>query len=203
MMNFGKYLFGFRPEFLTKVEDDVKKSQFFSFNALSLMLLTLTVISFLAGYIYGVIVFQNLVIAVLAGFIFSAIAFLLLLLTLFLNMTTQHKDLYNKMTDMDSVFVEFKKVDFKNISDEQAMKQVTDYTMGLRDKNQIPDDKVVYGSGIIVSGIKLLLIFILSIIVANGLEMLIFHQKINESMHQINQSALLREQLIYLTDDNE
>ena len=137
MINLGKYLFGFRTEYLVKVDEDERKSQLFSFNALSLMLLALTAISFLAGFIYGVIVFQNVAIAVFVGFVFSSIAFLLLLLTLFLNMTTQHKDLYTKMTDMENVFVEFKEVDFKNISDEQAMKTVSDYTMGLRDKNQI------------------------------------------------------------------
>jgi hypothetical protein len=142
-------------------------------------------------------------ISIFVGFVFSSIAFLLLLLTLFLNMTTQHRDLYNKMTDMDTVFVEFKELDFKNISDEQAMKQVTDYTMELREKNQIPDNKVVYSSGIIVTGVKLLLIFILSLIVANGLEILIFNKKINESMHQINQSTTLREQLNYLHDEND
>ena len=108
MINLGKYLFGFIAEYLAKVDEDERKSQFFSFNALSLMLLALTAISFLAGFVYGVIVFQNLTIAVFVGFVFCSIAFLLLLLTLFLNMTTQHKDLYTKMTDMENVFVEFK-----------------------------------------------------------------------------------------------
>ncbi len=200
MINLGKYIFGFRSEYLQKIETSAIKRQFFSYNALSLMLYTLTFLSLVAGAVYGILIFENWGLAILTGVAFSLISFLLILLTLFLNMTTQYKDLYSKMTNMDSVYREFDDHDFKEISDEKAQLLVSEFTMDLRNKSITPDAKNTTGSGLIVSGIKLVLILILSIIVANGLEIFIFQKKINSSMKDIHSSPVLHDCILTLND---
>jgi hypothetical protein len=201
-MNFGKYLFGFRPEYLSKSEEDVRRNQFFAFNVLAFMLWVLVILSFTSAVCYGLIIFQSWWMAIVTGLLFGGISFLLMLLVLYLNMTTQYKDLYEKMTHMDPVFQEFKKSDLESISDEKALLAVTDFTMALRAANSLPDPRSTHGSSFFTNAIKLVMILIISFIVANGMEMLMFRNKINESMSVIRNSKVLKENLKIQPDES-
>ncbi len=193
MMNLGKYLFGFRPEYLSKADEAEKRNQFFAFNVLAFMLWTLVILATISAVCYGLIIFESWLIALISGLIFGGIFFLLMLLVLFLNMTTQHKDLYEKMTDMETVFDEYRNTDLESISDEKAMLTVTDFAMKLREENTFPDRRSTHGSNLFTSAIKLAMIILISIIVANGMEILIFRDKLNQSMSDIRNSKILLE----------
>ena len=97
-MNLGKYLFGIREEYFTKVGDKEKDRQFLVYNNLSLMFYTLIAISTLAGVIYGLVLFNTWSIAIGVGLFLGGISFALLLLVFFLNMTTNQQNLYLTIT---------------------------------------------------------------------------------------------------------
>ena len=64
MMNLGKYIFGFRDEYLNKVSETEKAEQIYSYNMLSLMFLVLTTLCIVAGIVYGLVIFQNWIFAI-------------------------------------------------------------------------------------------------------------------------------------------
>jgi hypothetical protein len=191
-MNLGKYLFGIREEYFHQATNDERKEQFISYNLLAAMFWVLVSLSFIAGMCYGLVIFQSWVIAIFIGLFLGLISFILILLILFLNMTTRYSDLYDKMTNMHLVYREFEHHDFSNISDEQAQSLVQDYKIKLRNSNQSPGQSSYHLSGIFTSSIKVIVILILSCTVANGLEFLIFRQKLNESLQIVRDSPILQ-----------
>jgi hypothetical protein len=190
-MNLGKYLFGIREEYFHKISSEERKKQFFAFNLLAMMFFVLVSLSFIAGICYGLVVFQVWSLAIITGVFLGGISFVLLLLVLFLNMTTNYQKLYSTMTDMSEVFKTYQNQDLSGMSDEKALQIVQTHKMELREKNLFPDHRPFYVSGIIVSLIKVVLIIVLSCIAANGLEMLIFKDMLNESMDVIKNSPEL------------
>jgi hypothetical protein len=201
MINLGKNLFGFRSEYLKRSEDEVRRNQFFTYNILSFMFWVLVLLTFVSAFCYGLVIFESWWLALLTGLIFGGIFFLLMLLVMFLNMTTQYKDLYEKVTNMDPVFNEFRKKDLRMFTDDQIKKEVDEFSAALRSANTLPDARAAHLSSFITSAIKLVMILIISFIVANGMEILIFRQKIDESMAIIRESKVLKNQVN--TDDTK
>ena len=184
-MNLGKYLFGVREEYFTKVGDKEKERQFRVYNNLSLMFYTLIAISTLAGGIYGLVLFNSWWIAIGIGLFLGGISFALLLLVFFLNMTTNYQNLYLTMTDMNPIFEEHENEDLKNLSDERAEEMVQAKKMHLRETNQEAKFDHFHLSSVLTSIIKVTLILIISCVVANSLEFLIFHKSLNSSLNSL------------------
>jgi len=195
-MNLGKYIFGIREEYFHKVSTEERKKQFFAYNLLAAMFFVLVLLACIAGFCYGLLIFHHVILASITAVLLGGVSFVLLLLVLFLNMTTSYRDLYTKMTDMSEVFNSYYNIDLTGMSDEKAQQIVQSYKMELREKNIVPDPSPFYFSGIFVSIIKLSLILILSCVVANGIEMLMFKDKLNESMAQIKTSQELQQQML-------
>jgi hypothetical protein len=193
-MNLGKYLFGIREEYFNKVSSEERKKQFFAYNLLAAMFYIMVSLAVIAGVCYGLVIFHNWVFALLTGVFLGGISFVLLLLVLFLNMTTNYQDLYSKMTDMKEVFQQYYNQDLTGLSDEQAQKLVQTYKMNLREENLFPDAPPFHFSGIFVSLIKIILILVLSCVIANGIEMLMFKNTLNQSMAEIKNSSILQTQ---------
>lgn len=191
-MNLGKYLFGIREEYFAKVSEDEKRNQFFAYNVLAGMYFILVLFAFAAGLFYGLVIFQSWILSVVIGLFFAGISFILLLLVLFLNMTTQYEKLYEKMTDNSSVIDAYQHQDLSGLSDEEAVRITQEYKMKLRDENKEPEKTPFHFSNIFTSTIKVSLVLIISCIVANGLELFIFHQKLNESMEKIRNNNELK-----------
>jgi len=191
-MNLGKYIFGFREEYLNKSDNSVKAEQFYSYNMLSVMFFILVALCSIAGIIYGLIIFQNWIFAIVCGLLLGSISFVLLLLVFFLNMTTRYLDLYQKMTNMHEVFDELNNKDFTGISDEMALQLAQQKKMELRERNQVSGMPKFHVSNIITSAIKTCLVLILSCIVANALEIFIFQNKINSDLEIVRNSDILK-----------
>jgi hypothetical protein len=202
-MNLGKYIFGIREEYFHQVEEGERNEQFRSYNLLSAMFYVLVLLSFLAGVSFGLVIFQNWLIAICVGLFLCAITFILLLLVLFLNMTTNHQNLYNKMTNMKLVYDEFDQHDFSGISDEKAQAIVQDYKIQLRAASIEAEPDAFHLSSILTSSIKVTLVIILSCIIANGIEFIIFQKKINESLELIRNSPAIIEAGKDLSGNNE
>ena len=180
-MNLGKYIFGVREEYFTKIGDKERARQFLVYNNLSLMFYTLIAISALAGVIYGLMLFNNWWISIGVGLFLGGISFALLLLVFFLNMTTNYQNLYLTMTDMNPIFEEHENEDLQNISDERAEEKVQAKKMLLREANQEANFDHFHLSSVVTSIIKVSLILIISCVVANSLEFLVFHKSLNTS----------------------
>jgi hypothetical protein len=116
-MNIGKYIFGVDEAILADYEEKAIRRQIFIYNLLSLMLITLVILIFIAGTSYGIIIFGNWLISIFVGIVFAAISFVILLLIFFLNMTTQNVYLYEMMTNMESTFDKNHSNDLVNIND--------------------------------------------------------------------------------------
>lgn len=189
-MNLGKYIFGIREEHFRKVPDDERSSQFYSYNLLAAMFFVLSGLTVAAGVCYGLVIFKSWWLAAGLGLILGGISFILLLLVLFLNMTTDYQGLYAFMTNMNPIFDRHNKENFAESTDDELLELVSKNEAQLRQEHLTPDDAPIHFSSVLVSVIKLVLILILSCVVANGLEMLMFKNKINASMRSIHVQLL-------------
>jgi hypothetical protein len=192
-MNLAKYIFGFREEYFNKVSLEEKKKQYTAYNLLSLMLFILVIFSFLAGIIYGAIIFQQWIFAITTGLFLGGVSFILLLLVLFLNMTTDYNRLYDYMTDNSKIIEPYLDKDLTQLSDEELQVIAQEKKMLLREENQVSDPARFHISNIFTSVIKVTLILILSSIVANGFEFYIFRNKINDSLNIIRTNDKINE----------
>lgn len=191
-MNLGKHIFGLREHYFEKVDQETRDRQFLVYNLLALMFYILVICCTISGIVYGLILFNNWPIAITLGLFFGLISFLLLILVLFLTMTTNHEDLYDSMTNMSPHFEPFQKQDLSSISDEQALKMTQEKKMFLRETSHPPSMDRFHLSGILTSMIKVSLILIISCIVANAIEILMFHDKLNDSLKSIKQNELIQ-----------
>lgn len=130
-MNLGKYIFGIREEYL-KYSGEVRgKRQIYIYNLLTVMLLCLTILIFLAGLVYGLVIFQHWLTATALGFVLAAVTFNLLLLALFLNLRSGYTGLNDQAVEMESIFFEYRKKDLSSESDENLHKIVEEFSNNL------------------------------------------------------------------------
>jgi hypothetical protein len=191
-MNLGKHIFGLREHYFEKVDQEVRDRQFLVYNLLALMFYILVISCITSGIVYGLIIFNNWLIAIFVGLFFGLISFTLLILVLFLTMTTNHEDLYDSMTNMNPHFEPYQNKDLSSLSDEQALKITQEKKMFLRETSHPPSMDRFHLSGIITSIIKVSLILIISCIVANAMEILMFHGKLNDSLKSIKENEFIQ-----------
>lgn len=202
-MNLGKYIFGIREEYYTKVDSEEKARQFLVYNNLTLMFFTLVALTVLSGVIFGLMAFNNWYIAVGIGIFLGLICFTLLLLMFFLNMTTNYQDLYSTMINMGPVFEDFKKESIEHLSDEQILNETDTHKKFLRETNHSASFDHFHFSSVITSTIKVSLILIISCLVANAMEFLFFFGSINESLDKIkNDKTIIACAQHELTENN-
>ena len=190
-MNLGKYIFGTRTFLLEKVEEKARLGQYRAYNLLALMFYTLVFACFISGIVYGLVLFNSWLWAIVMGLFLGFISFVLLILVLFLNLTTNHQDLYNHMTNMSSIFKQYEGQDFTHLSDEEAIKIVHEQKMLLRETNHTPSFDHFHISGIFSSAIKVVLILVISCVVANAMELLMFRHSLNNSLAQIEANPMI------------
>lgn len=190
-MNLGKYIFGTRNFLLEKVEEEARAGQYRAYNLLALMFYTMVLACVISGVVYGLVLFNDWLLAAAMGLLLGLISFVLLILVLFLNLTTNHQDLYNNMTNMSAIFKQYEGQDFSHMSDEEAIKRVHEQKMLLRETNHTPSFDHFHVSGIFSSAIKVVLILVISCVVANAFELLMFHKSLNNTLAKIEASPML------------
>lgn len=190
-MNLGKYIFGTRTFLLEKVEQEAKAGQYRAYNLLALMFYILVLSCMISGVVYGLVLFNDWLLAMVLGILLGLISFVLLILVLFLNLTTNHQDLYKNMTNMSEIFKEFEGQDFMHLSDEEAIKRVHEKKMLLRETNHTPTFDNFHFSNVMSSAIKVVLILVISCIVSNAFELLMFRKSLNNTFAKIEASSML------------
>jgi len=202
-MKLSKYLFGINKEYLNTTEQDISKRQILVYNILSIMLLTLVFIIFLSGIFYGVIIFGNWFYAIIMGIFLALICFVVLLLVLFLNMTTKYRSLYEMMTNMDSVFKKSDNINLSKMNDRELIEIVNIHKKEISNSSIESDPDPFHWSKIITSSIKVALILIISIVIANGIELYLFKGSINKSISIIKNSEQLNKSILKNNEKND
>ena len=192
-MNLGKYIFGTREEYFDKMDDDTRKRQYLVYNLLTLMFFVLVTMSFIAGLIYGLIIFNSWIISIFVGLFLGFVAFILLLLMLFLNMISNDKKLKEETMKLTDNLKKYNTKDLSSLSDVNAIRIVQEQKMKLRNGVLGTETNNFHFSDVIKTFIKVSLLLILSLVVANGLELFMFSSKINESLSIIKNSPKLAE----------
>lgn len=192
-MNLGKYIFGTREEYFDKMDDDTRKRQYLVYNLLTLMFFVLVTMSFIAGLIYGLIIFNSWIISIFVGLFLGFVAFILLLLMLFLNMISNDKKLKEETMKLTDNLKKYNTKDLSSLSDVNAIRIVQEQKMKLRNGVSGTETNNFHFSDVIKTFIKVSLLLILSLVVANGLELFMFSSKINESLSIIKNSPKLAE----------
>ena len=191
-MNLGKLFFGVRNEILINVSSEEANRQVFIFNILGYMLLLLSLSCAGAGIIYGLIIFNNWCIAIFTGAFLGFICFILLQLLLFLSMQTHYRKIREQLSNMETLYDKYTGVDFKGLSDEEAVEMVTNMKMALSQDSIKSEPLPFHFSQIIVSAMIISLVLLISFIVANGYEVLMFRNSINNSFNEIKSSEQIQ-----------
>lgn len=187
-MNLGKLFFGVRSEILINVSSEEANRQVFIFNILGFMLFLLSFSCAGAGLIYGLIIFNNWAVAIFTSVFLGFICFILLQLLLFLSMQTQYIKIKDQLSNMETLYDKYNGVDFKGLSDEEAVEMVTNMKMALSKDSIKSEPSPFHFSQIIVSALIISLVLLISFIVANGYEVLMFRGSINNSFNEIKHS---------------
>lgn len=190
-MNLGKYLFGIREEYFHAAEASERDDQIRSFNILTIMFFVLVGLAAGAGCVFGLVTFHSWGAALITAFLLGGFSFLLLLLVLFLNLTTRYKDLYETMIHMDPVFDKYRDRDLSGISDEEIQEIAQAHKMQLRASSVGPDLPTFHVSWIFVAATKVILILILSLVVSTGIEFFLFRGSINRTFDAMRSSPRL------------
>ncbi len=191
-MNLGKYIFGIREEYILRLEQEKREEQFLSYNILAVMFFVLVTLAFLSGFCYGLILFQSWIISFILGICFAAINFILLLLVLFLNMNTSDGVLQGKMNNFEAYYQSIKEKRFESVTDEEALMIISEYEQSLRTSNAEPQKIEFHISQVFITSTKIVLVLVISFIVANGIEMLMFHGKMNDALLIIKNSKEIK-----------
>ena len=191
-MNLGKYIFGIREEHILCLEQQEREEQFLAYNLLTAMFIVLVLLIFISTICFGLIIFQSWLPSIIMALFFSAIMFVLLLLVLFLNMKSNYSELTDKLTGFDEYYESIKEPNFNNFNDEEALKFSVEHEHKLRLSNEKSKKQTFHISHLFITTIKVLLVLLISFIVANGIEMLLFHNKINETLLAVRDSKQIQ-----------
>lgn len=198
-MNLGKYIFGIREEYILRLEQEKQEEQFLSYNILAAMFFVLVALGFISGFSFGLILFQSWIISLILGIGFAAVCFILLLLVLFLNMNTSDSELQGKMNDFEGYYQSIKEKRFESVTDEEALIIVSEYEQILRISKEEPQKPEFHLSQFFIATTKIILVLVISFIVANGIEMLIFHGKLNDVLLLIKNSKEIKSVIVDTT----
>jgi hypothetical protein len=191
-MNLGKYIFGIREEYILRLEQEKREEQFLSYNILAAMFFVLVALAFISGFCFGLILFQSWIVSFILGIGFAAISFILLLLVLFLNMNTSDSELQGKMNDFEAYYQSIKEKRFETVTDEEALAIILEHEQLLRISNAEPQKPEFHLSQFFIATTKIVLVLVISFIVANGIEMLMFHGKLNDAVLLIKNSKEIK-----------
>lgn len=86
---------------------------------------------------------------------------------------------------METLYDKYKGIDFKGLSDEEAVEMVTNLKMSLSKDSIKSEPSPFHFSQIIISSMIISLVLLISFIVANGFEVMMFRNSINNSFNEI------------------
>ena len=190
-MIIGTYIFGIRKELLNGLPEAVARRQIFIYNMLGLMLIVLALLGAASGLIFGLVLFNHWGLAIACGIFLGGVFFLLLQLLLFLSLQTRYRRLKEQLSDMESLYNDYKGLNMTTISDEEALEIVSNYRLTASASQIKTEPNPFHLSQLLISASIVSLALLLSFIVASAIEIWMFRHSLNEKFYEIKHSTEL------------
>ncbi len=190
-MIIGTYIFGIRKELLNHLPEEVARRQTFIFNMLGLMLIVLALLGTASGLIFGLVLFNHWGLAIACGIFLGGVFFLLLQLLLFLSLQTRYRNLKEQLSDMESLYNDYKGLNMTTLSDEEALEIVSNYRLTASASHIKTEPNPLHLSQLLISASIVSLALLLSFIVASAIEIWMFRHSLNEKFQEIKYSTEL------------
>ncbi len=187
-MIIGTYIFGIRKELLNHLPEEVARRQTFIFNMLGLMLIVLALLGTASGLIFGLVLFNHWGLAIACGIFLGGVFFLLLQLLLFLSLQTRYRNLKEQLSDMESLYNDYKGLNMTTLSDEEALEIVSNYRITASASHIKTEPNPFHLSQLLISASIVSLALLLSFIVASAIEIWMFRHSLNEKFQEIKHS---------------
>lgn len=187
-------IFGLRKEILQKIiNEDDKKRQLWIYNWLGFFIIVLSLLGGFAAFNYIALIFNGLWVSITVGLIFSLIFYNLLMLMMVISIAPRKKTAYEKWVNKDDTFAPHLHEDLSGLSEEKALQLVYSAKDRFRDEiRESKEDKKEGSEAFLTLFIKIAFVVFLGVIVANGCELFLFRNKINDSITEMQASPLFK-----------
>ncbi len=187
-------IFGVRKEYFDKSKDriNVMNRQIKVYNLLALMLITLTILTSLAFFIYSLVLFQSWIISIFISIFMGFVVYNILKLIFTLNLLPKKAHLFDLLIHREKLFEPYYLKKMKDVSDDEILKIVYNEKYKIREMNNLRLRPFVTSSLFISSLIRVSVLILLGFIVANGLELFIFKSSINNTLLEMKNSEVFK-----------
>lgn len=185
-MSWHKYI-GIDTDLLTKVDSKQSERQIFILSTLTLMLFVISIICFISGIVYALIIFQSWPIAIFIGLFLSVMVFNLYRLLVMTALDVSESSLEPYYLDHEKHYSEYVKLDedYSKLTDEKIKEIVYVAKDKLREKTAFnPPNRDTKRHPLTMS-LRVLILTIIGLVFANGLELFLFNNQINEVLNDL------------------
>ena len=198
-------IFGVNEEYFRKTSPEDAGRQKSIYGWLGAMVYALTALSAVGIGVYGLAIFQSWIVAVFAGAGLALVIHNLLRLMLVLSIAPKQAELYDVWVDQHRLYEPHYGEDFRGLTEEKTLEVVYAHKQSLRDRQgSILRETRGWGYWPL-HVLKLATLAVFALIVANGLELLLFSDSINQVLDALK-ANLKPEDYAYqnlLSQDND
>lgn len=173
---------------LKKVDPEQNERQTYILSSLSLMLVVVSLICFFSSIIYVLIVFHNWFIAIGVGIFLAMVVFNLYRLFVMTALDVSGSSLGEYYVDHEKHYAEHHEIgsDIENISDEKIQEITALSKANLREKSEMDiGNKPLTFADILTMTVRVIILSVIALVFATGIELFIFNNQINEVLEQL------------------
>jgi hypothetical protein len=179
---------GVHKDYFDKVDSKNADRQIWVYNLLSLMIIILGLMAGFSFAIYAILIFQNLFIAIICGLALSLIVWNILNLIVLLSIIPRYTHLYELWTNMEQLKVDFYNKDLRDLTEEKIQEIIYEKKEELRTLQDVKLRDISSISYFTKNLIKVTILVVLAIIIANGIELFMFSDQINLVINEMRTS---------------
>jgi hypothetical protein len=185
---------GVDRDLLKKVDPKQNERQTFILSSLSIMLVIISLICFFSSIVYTLIVFHNWWIAIGVGFFLALVVFNLYRLFVMTALDVSGTSLEEYYINHEKHYSEHHEIgcDMLNVSDEKIQEVVATSKEKLREKSQMDiGRKQLQFSDILTMTLRVVILSIIALVFATGIELFIFKNQINDVLEQLKNQYII------------
>ena len=185
-MGWHKYI-GVDTDLLKKVDPKHNERQTYILSMLTIMLFVISIICFFSSIVYALIIFHNWLIAIFIAVFLSLIVFNLYRLLVMTALDVSESTLESYYLKHEKHYSDYVKLDddFSKLSDVQINEIVYGAKDILREKTASNSAISVIKRRPLTMSLRILILTIIALVFANGLELFLFNNQINEVLNDL------------------
>lgn len=185
-MGWHKYI-GVDTDLLKKVDPKHNERQTYILSMLTIMLFVISTICFFSSIVYALIIFHNWLIAIFIAVFLSLIVFNLYRLLVMTALDVSESTLESYYLKHEKHYSDYVKLDddFSKLSDVQINEIVYGAKDILREKTASNSAISVIKRRPLTMSLRILILTIIALVFANGLELFLFNNQINEVLNDL------------------